>query len=128
MFIRLGHSGVYGETRSCITMHATAVLAIAATSARCIGVRTLISGVNVVHRSATTAAMTGSATRPMRSYRAMTTGNHSTAATTDVTITLGSGGNRSVQIANAMAGITARYAPPGRKSASAMLIAVQQSA
>src|SRR5438477_10645427 len=111
-----------------MTTHASAVLPIAATSARCIGVRTLMSGVNVVQSIATAAAITGSATRPPRSYKATTIGKQSTADTTDVTITLASAGSNSAQIANAMAGITARYAPPGRNSASAMLTAVQQSA
>src|SRR5258708_6621418 len=128
MLIRFGHSRVYGAIRSCMTMHATAVLAIAATSARCIGERTLMIGVNVVQRMATAAAIAGRATFPMRSYRETITGNHNTAANTDVMITLASAGIRSVQIANAMAGISARYTPPGRTSASAMLIAVQQSA
>src|SRR5947207_7986945 len=60
-------------------------------------------------------------------------GNHTTAVTADVMTALAAADRSSVarstmQIANAIAGTTARYAPPGRTAASVTLIATQQSA
>src|SRR5438477_11734862 len=61
------------------------------------------------------------------------TGNHSAAVTADVMIALAAAERSSVarstmQIANAIAGTTARYAPPGSTAARVTLIAIQQSA